>query len=318
MKRIFILSIAVLFALSVPAMACFGPSCEDNVNSSVSGAFTGYDSDGFSKDNGLQGASAFADGAGSGEFNAYSEGDKFAHTSGFGHGGADPEVGGARGKHWVAVGAKSSAGSVAGAFAANDGGYREAYAATYGGVYQNNSAYTTDGPGNFASGGNESGANYFNDDGESYDGTTIRRTYYKGNLYGWGRLNPWNYGSYLDTICFPGSVGALSMGGAHTAGGTVVYSRDYGNTAISFGATGNYAMGNDGVWGNGFMETGSFVSDGMSGAQAYTSGSFNYSGNHFGGGATFGGSVSHIGNGSASVSASHTSIATGNNGGQAD
>ena len=325
MKKLLTIAVvlAACLALTVPALACPPEQdCADNVESHVSGSFGAYDSAGFNRDTGTRGASAFADGYGAGSFEANSYGDRFAHTSGFGLGHVDPVVGAAGGSNWAASGALVSAGSVAGAFAANDGGVRDAFAETHGSVYQNNSAYITDGPGNFASGGNESGANYANSNSESYTGSRNTSIQYVGppggGFLGLGYLNPRNYERVTTFECLPGFVDAFSAGGATAGGGTFVHSQNNGNSATSFGATGSFSIGNDGVFGGGFMETGTFVSNGNSGASAYTSGSYNYSGNGVGAGATYGGSHAQIGNGTVSVRAHHTSVATGNSGGQPD
>lgn len=326
MKKTLTIAIALIacLSLSVPAMACWGPDCADNVEAHMSAEFGAYDSADLNRDNGRQGASAFADGFGGGSFEANSYGDKMAHVSGIGpnglagFGAVDPTVGASRTRHSVTVGASAGAGSWSGVHAKNDGGIRDASVEVYGSVYQSNGAFTNDGPGNFAAGGNYSGANYANSDSASYDGSTHTTYEYMGNIYGWGRLNPWNYRQTTTTICYPGEVVAETSGGAFTAGGTFVYSKATRNQATSFGATGSYSIGNDGVFGSGSMETGTFVSRGNSGGSAYTSGSYNYSGNGFGAGATFGGSHVRIGKGTVSVSASHTSIATGNTGQQPD
>jgi len=335
-KNLFIvLTIVLSLTLASNGMACF-PNCSDNVTSNVAGHVSAYDFDSLNRDAGSRGANAFADGWAAGEYNANAQGNEFAHTSGGGEGFVNPQVGAIGGANFVAVGAMSKANSRTGALAMSDGGLRDASASTYGSVYQNNSAWLSKGFMTGAAGGNESGASYYDSDSESYDGTTIFagfdkdrelvRSKYgkydsKGNYVGYKRgTHKWvtTYTPIFRTFCFPGIETARSSGQAFTAGGTVVHSIQGRDFAKSFGATGNVAVGNGNVWGNGQMETGAFVSNGHTEAGAFSAGSFNYSGNGFGAGVTFGKSNVNISDGYASSSASHTSIATGSNGRQVD
>jgi hypothetical protein len=283
------------------------------------------------RDAGTRGVSAYADGVGAGEYSAHSEGSRFAHAAGGVTGNVDPSVGAIGGRNYVGVGAMSTADSNGYALAMSDGGHRNANVSVYGGVYQGNSAYIDSGFMAGVSGRNQSGASYFGSDSDSYNGTSIPvgTLWVKkhGRNAGIPQVKPFKWhprpqdrnewdrvGLAYKTFCRPGMEYASTDGSAFTAGGTIGYSVTDATTSTSFGATGNLAVGNNGVWGNGELQTGAFVSNGYSEAGAFTAGTFNYSGNGFGAGLTYGGGSAVIGDGTASSHSSQTSIATGNNG----
>ena len=326
-KLIGIITLSVML-IAAPAMACFGPSCNDDVVADAAGHVNAYDSASLFRDAGTRGVSAYADGRGAGEYSAHAEGRRFAHTEGWGEGNVDPSVGALGGRNYVGVGAMSEANSETSALAISDGGVRNTYAATYGGVYQNNSAYISAGPMTGAMGGNESGAFYFDSDSDDYNGSKIWRKWvnrgrgrgagfyiYHYDRNGTFSPHPRSGWHMISEFCRPGMEYANSDGSAFTAGGTLLYSRQGEFDAASYGVTGSLSIGNDGVWGHGDLSTGAFVSDGMTEAGAFSSGTYSYNGNGFGAGITFGGSNVQIGQGSASAHSFQTSLSTGNNGG---